>query len=53
MATGGGAPKGAPAGKGAKGGDAPVQPTISHADQVSAEVLGSLELIKNGNKDLI
>ena len=50
----GGAPaKGAPAGgKGAKGEVAPVV-EVSKADQISSEVLGYLELIKGGNKDMI
>jgi hypothetical protein len=51
------APAGAGGGKapakGAKGEPAPAQVEVSKADQYSSEVLGCLELIKNGNKDMI
>jgi hypothetical protein len=50
----GGAPagKGAPPAKGAKDAQAAVV-EVSKADQVSSEVLGYLELIKTGNKEMI
>lgn len=51
----GGAPagKGAPAAKGAKGEAQTQAVEVSKADQVSSEVLGYLELIKAGNKEVI
>ena len=51
----GGAPagKGAPAAKGAKGEAQAQAVEVSKADQVSSEVLGYLELIKAGNKEMI
>ena len=51
VSQGGGGAKAA-AGKGGKDAPAPTV-EVSKADQVSSEVLGYLELIKNGNKEMV
>ena len=49
--TGGGGGK--PAGKGKGAQEATPAIEVSKADQMASEVLGYLELIKNGNKDVV